>query len=111
MAATTHPLGTGHLQMLARFVERTVNDGAVADDVRRAVDVITSAAAPHRAARLAVRPGEPVPLVERLLVWGLHRTTDEALAHAMQLLTGAPCHPRTQPRDKTAATALPPAAA
>ncbi len=75
------------LALLDRLARRMAG-GHVPDDVRRVVDVLTAAADPGRADLLAVRPGEPAVLIERLAVWALHRTTREAVAAATRILDG-----------------------
>lgn len=79
-------LDTSHLALLQRVVRRMEAQRQVTDEVRRIVDLLTSAADPDRADGLAVRTGEPPALVERLAVWALHHTTDQAVAHATEIL-------------------------
>lgn len=86
-ADTLDTLDTPRIALLARLARR-MHDGRVPDEVRRAVDVLTSAADPVRADRLAVGPGEAAALVERLAVWALRRTTEDAVAAATGILDG-----------------------
>ncbi|MBW3665602.1 MAG: hypothetical protein KY469_21105 [Actinobacteria bacterium] len=99
MSRKPHPLDTPDFALLDRLVHRLGADGHVSDDVRRAVDLLTAAAAPERADRLAVRPGEPPAIVERLAVWALARTTDAAVATATGLLDDAMREPVTASED------------
>lgn len=72
---------------LAATVAGRVAGRRTADPVtRRAVAVLTASADPARADRLAPRPDEPAPLVERLAVWALPRASDDAVAHATCIL-------------------------
>lgn len=82
-------LDTRRFALLDRLVRRMDRDGQVTDEVREAVDMLTAAADPARADRLAVQPGEPAVLTERLAVWALRRTTDRAVADATRLLDDA----------------------
>lgn len=86
MARRPGTLDTTRRALLDRIVRRMDRDGHATDEVRQAVDALTAAADPNRAARLAVGPGEPPVLVERLTVWALRRTTDQAVAHATRML-------------------------
>lgn len=89
--AMAHRAGTleaSRLALLQRLVRRMDAHGQVTDEVRRVVDLLTSVAAPDRADRLAVGTGEAPALVERLAAWALHRTSDQAVAHATQILDG-----------------------
>lgn len=69
-----------------RIARRVMGQTPVDAATREAVTVLTASADPGRAERLAVRPGEPGPLVERLAVWALHRASDEAVTRADQIL-------------------------
>lgn len=74
---------------LADAIARRVADGHEVDvTTREAVTALTTSADPARADRLAVRAGEPAPLVERLAVWALHHATDEAVVTAATILDG-----------------------
>lgn len=86
MARRPATLDTTRFALLDRIVRCMDRDGHATNEVRQAVDALTAAADPNRAARLAVRPGEPPVLVERLAVWALRRTTDQAVAHATRML-------------------------
>ncbi|MBW3577614.1 MAG: hypothetical protein KY462_07750 [Actinobacteria bacterium] len=102
MARPPGTLDTPHFALLGRLARRMAG-GHVPDEVRRIVDVLTAAADPGRADRLAVRPGEPAILVERLAVWALRRTTEEAVADATRVLDGADaCERETQHEDESA---------
>lgn len=90
----THRLGPDHFALLDRIVHRLAQ-GEADEATRRAVTALTTAADPRRADRLAVRPGEPGPLVERLAVWALRRADDDAMHAAHQLLDA----PRPDPTD------------
>ena len=92
----THRLGPDHFVLLDRIVQRLA-DGEVDETTRRAVTALTTAADPARADRLAVRPGEPAPLVERLAVWALRRADAEAMRAAHQLLDGTSQDPVDTP--------------
>lgn len=98
-----HPgmLDAPHSALLDRLAGRML-DGHVPDDVRRAVDVLTAAADPRRADRLAVGPGEPPVVVERLAVWALRRTTDRAVATATRMLAAAVDEPERPRRAEVA---------
>ncbi len=74
------------MTLLDAITRRMLADGAAGADVRAAVDVLTASANARRADRLAVRAGEPPSLVERLTVWALHRSSDDAVAEAARLL-------------------------
>lgn len=67
--------------------------------VRRSVAVLTAAADPGRAERLAPRPAEPAALVLRLATWALRQVDDEAVAAARAALGSptldVPADPRT----------------
>lgn len=69
-----------------RIARRVMGQTPVDAPTREAVTLLTASADPGRAERLAVRPGEPGPLVERLAVWALHRASDDAVARADQIL-------------------------
>lgn len=69
-----------------RIARRVMGQTPVDAATREAVTLLTASADPGRAERLAVRPGEPGPLVERLAVWALHRAPDDAVARADQIL-------------------------
>lgn len=85
----THTLDTPHFALLDRLVRRMADDGHADPRTRAAVDVLTSAADPDRADRLAIRPGEAPALVERLAVWALRRAPVEAVADADAVLDGS----------------------
>ncbi len=82
-------LDTARFDLLDRIVGR-LRDGEVDDATRRAVSLLTAVASPDRARRLAVLPGEPAVLVERLAVWALRRVDDETVTVAADLLAAAP---------------------
>lgn len=84
-------LDTARFDLLGRIVGRLA-DGEVDDATRRAVSRLTAVADPDRAPRLAVRPGEPAVLVERLAVWALRRVDDETVTAAADLLAASPPH-------------------
>lgn len=86
MTTETHALDTPHFALLDRLVRRMEDDRHADPVTRAAVDVLTAAAAPDRAARLAVRPGEPVVLVQRLAVWALRRVPADVVAEAAHVL-------------------------
>lgn len=88
MAPTTHVLDTPHLALLDRLVRRMADDGHADTMTRAAVDVLTAAAAPDRADRLALLPTEPPALVERLAAWALRRAPIDAVTHAERVLDG-----------------------
>lgn len=98
MTRSPRTLDTTRFALLDRIVRSMDRDGHATNEVRRAVDALTAAADPDRAVRLAVQPGEPPVLVERLAVWALRRTTDQAVAHATRMLeTTAVGEIETQP--------------
>ena len=88
MTAATHALDTPHFALLDRLVRRMEDDRHADPVTREAVDLLTAAAAPDRAAQLAVHPGEPPVLVQRLAVWALRRVTEDVVAEAMRVLDG-----------------------
>ena len=102
----THRLGPDHFVLLDRIVQR-LTDGAVDEATRRAVTALTTAADPARADRLAVRPGEPAPLVERLTVWALRRTDAETMQAAHQLLDATSDDPVDTPAGRVAEVPAP----
>lgn len=107
MTRPPRTLGAAELRLLGRL-SRPMDGGYVPDDVRRAVDVLTAAADPGRADRLAVRPREPAVLVERLAVWALRRTTEGAVADAMRILDGpGDSRPEAREEDVSAADRYP----
>lgn len=88
-ATAPQTLDTPRFDLLDRIVGR-LRDGEVDDATRRAVSQLTAVANPDRASRLAVRPGEPAVMVERLAVWALRRVDDEAVTVAADLLAASP---------------------
>ncbi len=90
-ATAPQVLDTARFDLLDRIVAR-LRDGEVDDATRRAVSLLTAVADPDRARRLAVRPGEPTVLVERLAVWALRRVDDETVTAAADLLAASPPH-------------------
>jgi hypothetical protein len=100
------PWDTTRFALADAIARRVADDREVNVATREAVTALTTSADPDRADRLAVRDGEPGPLVERLAVWALHHATDEAVVAAATILDGdrEPVH-----ADRTAAMA--PAAA
>lgn len=91
IATAPQALDTARFDLLDRIVAR-LRDGEVDDVTRRVVSQLTAVADPDRAWRLAVRPGEPPVLVERLAVWALRRVDDEAVTEAADLLAASPPH-------------------
>jgi hypothetical protein len=85
MAATPRDLEPLHFRYLSALVRRLEERGVDAA-VRRSVDLLTADAVPDRATRLAIRPSEPVVLVERLAVWALHRASKSAVVDAQTAL-------------------------
>lgn len=90
MTTPTHTLDTHHFALLDRIVQRLSRGTPVDESTRRAVSVLTAAADPARADRLAVQPGEPAVIVERMAAWALRRAPDEAVAAAAAVLDGHP---------------------
>lgn len=104
MSATApQPLDSARFDLLDRIVGR-LRDGEVDDATRRTVSLLTAVTNPDRAPRLAVRPGEPAVMVERLAVWALRRVDDETVAAAADLLAASP--PREVP-DRQAVSGAP----
>lgn len=85
-AAAPRTLDAPHFTLLDQIVRRLSDRPHVDDLTRLAVTVLTSAADPECADRLAVRPGEPPVLVERLAVWALRRAPDHAVSQAARIL-------------------------
>lgn len=77
-----------HFALLDTLVRRMADTDGVDETARRAVTALTASADPARADRLAVRPGEPAVLVERLAAWALRRASDDAVARARRILDG-----------------------
>lgn len=89
-ALESRPLDTPRFALADRIARRVMGQRSVDTATREAVSLLTADADPERAERLAVRPDEPGPLVERLAVWALHRASDEAVARADQVLDSQP---------------------
>lgn len=87
---TTRTLDTRHFALLDDLVRRMAAHDGPDERTRAAVDVLTAAADPDRADRLAIRAGEPAPLVERLAVWALLRAPEDAVTAAAAVLAGRP---------------------
>lgn len=85
-ALTPRPLDNPRLALADRIARRLIGRSRVDTATREAVTLLTASADPGRAERLAVRPGEPGPLVERLAVWALRRVPDDAVARAERIL-------------------------
>lgn len=81
-----HPLDTPHLALLDMIATRLAGHRVVDELTRQAVAILTADADPDRADRLAIQPGEPAPLVERLAAWALARAPDDAVEQARRLL-------------------------
>lgn len=96
-ALAARPLDDPRLALADRIARRVMGQSAVDPATRDAVSLLTASADPDRAGRLAVRPGELGPLVERLAVWALHRAPDEAVARAEQILDGDDLAPGAAP--------------
>lgn len=90
MTAAPHTLDTTHFALLDQISQRLADRRHVDDLTRLAVTLLTRAADPERAERLAVHPGEASVLVERLAVWALRRAPDDAVAQAARLLDDDP---------------------
>lgn len=105
MSPATHTLDSHHFALLDRIARRLAPGTPVDEPTRRAVSLLTAAADPPRADRLAVRPGEPAVLVQRLAVWALRRVPDDAVASAAAILDddGAPTA-TSRPAHQTAQT-------
>lgn len=87
-APAARTMDTEHFALLDRISQRMADRRQVDDVTRVAVTLLTAAADPQRADRLAVQPGEPPALVERLAVWALRRAPDDAVSRAAQILDG-----------------------
>ncbi len=87
-ALESRPLDSPRFALADRIARRVMGQRSVDLATRQAVSLLTADADPERAERLAVRPGEPGPLVERLAVWALHRASDEAVVRADRVLDG-----------------------
>jgi hypothetical protein len=83
-----HPLDTPHFALLDMIATRLAGRRVVDEVTRQAVTILTTDADPDRADRLAIRPGEPAPLVERMAAWALARATDAAVEQARRVLEG-----------------------
>jgi hypothetical protein len=81
-----HALDTPHFALLDTIARRLAHQAVVDELTRQAVSVLTTDADPDRADRLAIRPGEPAPLVERMAAWALARATYAAVEQARRLL-------------------------
>lgn len=88
-ALASRPLDSPRFALADRIARRVMGQAPVDLATREAVSLLTASADPERAERLAVRPGEPGALVERLAVWALHRAPDAAVALADQILDDA----------------------
>lgn len=71
---------------LSEIHRRTDGRPVAPKEVRDAVRVLTAAADPARADRLAPRPSEPASLVARLAVWALHQVGPDVIAAADAVL-------------------------
>lgn len=71
---------------LAEIHRRTDGRSVAPKEVRDAVQVLTAAADPARADRLAPQAGEPASLVARLAVWALRQVGPEVIATADAVL-------------------------
>lgn len=85
-ALASRPLDSPRFALADRIARRVMGQTPVDPATREAVSLLTASADPDRAERLAIRPGEPGVLVERLAVWALHRVPDDAVALAGQIL-------------------------
>ncbi len=85
-APAPRTMDTPHFALLDRISRRMADRRQVDDLTRLAVTLLTGAADPQRADRLAVQPGEAPALVERLAVWALRRAPDDAVAQAARIL-------------------------
>lgn len=93
--------------LLARIHELTDGASTTTPELRHAVAVLTAAASPGRAARLAPRAGEPPVLVARLAVWALRRVGPDVVADAARVLAGtAPERREETPAASSAGLAL-----
>lgn len=83
-----HALDTPHFALLDTIARRLAGQCGADELTRYAVTVLTTDADPDRADRLAIRPGEPAALVERMATWALARATDDAVEEARGILVG-----------------------
>lgn len=96
MTPATRSLDTPDFALLHDLVTRLQTAGTPDVAVREAVDVLTAAADPERADRLAIRAGEPPVLVERLAVWALKRVPPHVAGRAAAVLDAAASGPDTR---------------